>query len=848
MPPAVGERVEASDHALIGPGEIRPVVVAAFPLAVDYRDDAEDNAVLLDLNAGVDAIMTAVQAHGGLLLRLDVLGGGSAALAAFGVSQTLRRATRDAVSCALWLSQRMAKRRTNWGVRAGIEAGRAYMGELGSPLKREVALVGGPAVVALDLARHAGTAQVLVGETAWRLAGTAVRPLLRLMGYPVEEEVDTSAALDSVVKVLARRTRRQPLLLGVEDLDHADAGTLALLARIVSAAPSMTAMVAVTLCSGDERSERALKSARPTWVAVPPLNRLEARAVFFGFLGARPDLQADDERELDLLLQRAGGNPSLLRELAELCRCRLAEGKTLVQACRLLREVASPGELSQLRLDGLTATDRDLTRLCSVLGSEFESVLLWRVLKAGEPSTSVGEMLARVSQLKQVGVLSATMVGHVSGCRFRERSLREVAYASWPVATRARWHTRVAEALSTATPGEMAAGPTRLAAHLKAGEHPVEAAPHLLASARALAEGGELDAASESLSSALTLLAEDTAAARGVELELATLDLRCGSFADAQRWAGGVADDPAAPSDLRARACLVRARAAVEGDDIPAAVTAAEAGRRLLARRGDPALHARLCAVEALARGSRGELERAKRLVEEGVAELLARDPSAAESPARMELDRAQATVLLGMGRRAAAETLLEEQATRAEEGSLFGEAAHARALLGSRLVCVSPTRAVMALRAALTVWESRTEPARAAACRWDLMRALLRAADVQEARALVEQAEEMPGLTSLQAVTQAVRAQVLAPQDRVAARQAAERAVAVVDHLSPGARAPALLELARACRALGDGEGTSRWLETAREQATDLRRADLLEDVEADARSSGEFTAARDG
>jgi hypothetical protein len=175
MPPAVGERVEASDHALIGPGEIRPVVVAAFPLAVDYRDDAEDNAVLLDLNAGVDAIMTAVQAHGGLLLRLDVLGGGSAALAAFGVSQTLRRATRDAVSCALWLSQRMAKRRTNWGVRAGIEAGRAYMGELGSPLKREVALVGGPAVVALDLARHAGTAQVLVGETAWRLAGTAVR-------------------------------------------------------------------------------------------------------------------------------------------------------------------------------------------------------------------------------------------------------------------------------------------------------------------------------------------------------------------------------------------------------------------------------------------------------------------------------------------------------------------------------------------------------------------------------------------------------------------------------------------------------------------------------------------------
>jgi hypothetical protein len=39
MPPAVGERVEATDHALIGPGEIRPVVVAAFPLAVDYRDE-----------------------------------------------------------------------------------------------------------------------------------------------------------------------------------------------------------------------------------------------------------------------------------------------------------------------------------------------------------------------------------------------------------------------------------------------------------------------------------------------------------------------------------------------------------------------------------------------------------------------------------------------------------------------------------------------------------------------------------------------------------------------------------------------------------------------------------------
>jgi hypothetical protein len=56
-------------------------------------------------------------------------------------------------------------------VRAGIEAGRAYLGDIGSPLKRELSVVGGPAVVAADLAAHAARGQVLAGETCWRLLG-----------------------------------------------------------------------------------------------------------------------------------------------------------------------------------------------------------------------------------------------------------------------------------------------------------------------------------------------------------------------------------------------------------------------------------------------------------------------------------------------------------------------------------------------------------------------------------------------------------------------------------------------------------------------------------------------------
>ncbi|MBI5497407.1 MAG: AAA family ATPase [Deltaproteobacteria bacterium] len=174
MPPAVQPRVESPDHAVRVTGEVRPVTVAAFPLEVDYPDDAEDHDVLLDLSAGVRAFHDAVNEHGGTALHLDLVAGGSTAVVAFGLRDTPRAASRQAAACALALSARLQDERTRWSIRAGLETGRAYVGDVGSPLKRELAVVGGPAVVALDLAGHAARGQVLCGETAWRLlAGSA---------------------------------------------------------------------------------------------------------------------------------------------------------------------------------------------------------------------------------------------------------------------------------------------------------------------------------------------------------------------------------------------------------------------------------------------------------------------------------------------------------------------------------------------------------------------------------------------------------------------------------------------------------------------------------------------------
>ncbi len=171
LPKAVRQRVEGQDSPLGAAGEVRPVAVAAFPLEVDYPDDAEDSAVLLDLSAGVNLIHETVEANGGTLLQLDVLAGGAAAVCVFGLQETARVASRRALGCALQLSSRLNMQGARWSMRAGLESGRAYVGDVGSPLKRELAVVGGPAVVALDLAGHAARGQVLVGETAWRLQG-----------------------------------------------------------------------------------------------------------------------------------------------------------------------------------------------------------------------------------------------------------------------------------------------------------------------------------------------------------------------------------------------------------------------------------------------------------------------------------------------------------------------------------------------------------------------------------------------------------------------------------------------------------------------------------------------------
>lgn len=998
-PAAVAERVDACEDALIGHAELRPVAVAAIPLRADYPDDAEDSAVLVDLSAGVETILSAVEAHGGRLLRLDLLGGGHAAMAAFGFSTPLRKGARDAIQCALWLARRMAKKRSNWRIRAGVETGRAYLGEIGSPLKREIALVGGPAAVALDLAQHAEDAQVLVGETAWRLVSghargrslgtrevgeppgrcgifevltmeppaparavtpspprgsepdalaqsrsgvrarlldmlqrvivssqgctvvlhgppgrgkssllsalaehgarlgfgghvvrcpaepglvlpsvgahlirevlgvpssaawplvadyvrdelvpsvgedpSALDPLLGLLGLREGAAGDAMAGMDLVLKVLDHRSRQTPLVLGVEDLENADAQSLTLVARIMAAAPTMAVMVAATVCSDDVRVERFLRTAAPHWVAAPPLGRSEAKAVFLGFLGPGITLDESADKELDQVLPRAAGNPSLLRELAELVKSRVAAGRSLEEACRELLEISSPTELSQLRLDALSAPQRDLARLCSVLGVEFESVLLWRVLKEEDPARTVGEMLLRAGELVEAGILSPTLVGQVAGYRFRERALRDVAYRSWPVAMRTRWHGRAAAVLTKAALGELNVGQARLALHHRLGELPLKAVPFLVSSAANLESRGELDGAREALCQALSLMVDaGPRELRPVELALARLELRLGSTPEAQRWAGSVADDPAADVDLRVSACLIKAQAALDGDDAPAAITAAETGRRLLGKRHAPEQSAFLHAVQVQALLSDGEMERAARMLDGATAEM----PLDLTGVSGMQLvvEHVRAELLFAEGQRVAAERLLEDLVRRAEKCGSWLPAAQARALLGERWICIHPANAVAPLRAALTALEVHGQPRLAAACRWDLARALLRVSgsDPGGVHTLVQDSQHEPTVINrVKALAMAVKAQMAGADQRESTRLALRHAASITEQLAPASRVPVMLELARATAAMGEAQASSRWMQNARTEAVQARRRDLLEDVEAEGGREG--------
>jgi len=292
---------------------------------------------------------------------------------------------------------------------------------------------------------------------------------------------------DNVLFGIRRRAAKQPLLVVLDDLQWADASSLALLhyvARNTRDAP----VVLIGAFRAEERESRPqlrealVALAREDLGQEVPLRRLspaESRAFAEGLLGAHEIAGEFFEK----LAELADGNPLIMREVLRQLRATGAiEAAAGGAGWRLTRPVDRLEVSTRIRdavasrLATLPRPDRELVDAAAVCGTAFRGETLAAVLKA--PEIDVARQLSAIS--RQHGVV----VPEGDNWRFEHPAVREVAYEAIPGGFRRLLHGAAGEALMAA------GGEAALIGEHFAEAHDRRALPYLRQAAAAAGERG----------------------------------------------------------------------------------------------------------------------------------------------------------------------------------------------------------------------------------------------------------------------------------------------------------------------------------------------------------------------
>jgi class 3 adenylate cyclase len=336
-------------------------------------------------------------------------------------------------------------RHIGWALDFGVERGRGALGAL----VRSV----------LDLPRDASPDQVekaLAAGTAREPPATDYALFLRdLIEAPQPDEarrlyeaMDAAARARgkelALARLIDRASRRQPLLMIVEDVHWADADTLGQLAVLARGAAQCRAALALTTRIGGDPLDAGWRAAAAggfqLTIDLAPLTSGEAETIARGFAAAE-DFAAQ-------CVERAGGNPLFLEQLLRAARD-LVDGKlpSTVQSVVLART------------DLLALSDRRAIEAASALGQRFALATLRAVLD--DPRYDA-EVLLRNALLRR----------SPDGLQFVHALVRDGVYASLTRTRRRQLHGAAARVLANE--------PTLKAEHLDLASDP-EAAPAYLA-------------------------------------------------------------------------------------------------------------------------------------------------------------------------------------------------------------------------------------------------------------------------------------------------------------------------------------------------------------------------------
>jgi hypothetical protein len=470
------------------------------------------------------AVREAAAGRGGLVFITGEAGIGKTALAANLAGHAAERGV-----LVLWGSCREG--RGIPGFWPWVEALRGYAERVGSG--RLAQQIGGAA---------AGLACLLPELVSEPAAGTA-RPAGR--GFELEREratVDPSPApdhtggdpadrfrmFDAVTMLLRRAATEQPLLLVLDDLQWADAGTVRLLRFLVPDLPR-TRLLVVGAYRAEEvdapghplRGLLAELAARAEMLPLTGLSVAEVAALMTQVGGAPPDTEL-----AAAVHRRTGGNPFFVQQVTQLATIAPGAPGPVPTGVR---------DAIERHLARLPQACAELLAVAAVAGPELQPEVLTR---------ATGWSLDKVAQLLDVAVTARILAptGATAGLgavRFTHDLFRECLYEGLEGSARTRLHAQLAATLEALGPPGRPGLAAELARHCTLAVPVVEPAAALAAAGRAAAEAtGRLayEEAAGHYAQAVRLagLAGDAVARRALLLELAEAHLRAGDLTEAR--------------------------------------------------------------------------------------------------------------------------------------------------------------------------------------------------------------------------------------------------------------------------------------------------------------------------
>jgi tetratricopeptide (TPR) repeat protein len=239
-------------------------------------------------------------------------------------------------------------------------------------------------------------------------------------------------------QLAGRAGEERPRLHVIEDLQWADVASVLLLAHLGTAIVDVPFLVIATVRTGEQRSPQlddAIEQVRRTSLVrqLLPLEHPDIAALIRG-AGVEPD-----ERLVDLIRARTGGNPLFVSELLRIM-------PVADSAEHRLRTVAEsvPVQVTDLamhRLGRLPSPVADLLMTASVMGSEGDGANL-----AAAHGCDVEVLLDLLEQARAAHFMDAAAAGR---WQFRHQLIRDAVYASTSGSDRMRRHILVLESLAT---------------------------------------------------------------------------------------------------------------------------------------------------------------------------------------------------------------------------------------------------------------------------------------------------------------------------------------------------------------------------------------------------------------